>query len=176
MKEYKVVDLSYSQDPRQHLKDVAAYHELDGWRLLSVVYLPDSRRWLYYMERDAPAGTDLRGGVASAVARSEQSLPEPVRRVEGGGHGKAVTAVADVTAEGVTAEVMGRPPLTLDEFRRLTWEQTGEGIVTADPAHVPLIEKFLAAKDDPERLRAFVEQELGGEWLEETYAAQEGEG
>ena len=108
MKEYKVVDLSYSQDPRRHLKDVAAYHELDGWRLLSVVHLPASGMWLYYLERDAGQGTQ--GGVAATPVGSEQSLPAPVRRVEGGTSGEVVTAGADVTAEGVSAEVFRRPP------------------------------------------------------------------
>ena len=81
---------------------------------------------------------------------------------------EVVTAGADVTRDGVAMEVFRRPPrLTLDEFRRLRWEQAEGGVVTDDPAHVPLIEKFLAAKGDPERLRAFIEQELGGEWQEE---------
>lgn len=104
MKEYKVVDLSYSQDARQHLKDVAAYHELDGWRLLSVVHLPDSRRWLYYLERDAPAGSGPRGGVAAAAAGSERGLPEPVRRIEGGHEGEGVSVE---TCAGLPGRVMG---------------------------------------------------------------------
>jgi hypothetical protein len=97
---------------------------------------------------------------ASAVGR-EQRLPAPVRRVGVGPSTGVVTAGADVTGDGVTVEVRGRPPLTLDEFRRLRWEQTEGGVVTADPAHVPVIEKFLAAKNDAEKLRAFIEQELG---------------
>lgn len=80
-RQYKVVDLSYSQDPRQHLKDVRAYHELDGWHLLSVVHLPSTCRWLYYLERDAEPGAQ--GGVASAAVGEEQGLPGPVRRVGG---------------------------------------------------------------------------------------------
>lgn len=169
-KQYKVVDLSYSQDARRHLKDVRAYHELDGWRLLSVVHLEASGRWLYYLERDAEPGPQ--GGVTATAVGSELSLPGPVRRVGGGGSGEVVTAGADVTKDGVTVGVFRRPPrLTLDEFRRLRWERTEGGIVTEDPAHVPLIEKFLEAKDDPERLRAFVEQDLGGEWQEEPYGS-----
>ena len=102
MKQYKVVDLSYSQDPRQHLKDVRAYHELDGWRLLSVVHLEASGRWLYYLERDAQPGPQ---DVAAVAVGSEQGLSEPVRRVERTS-GDVVTAGADVTAEGVSVEVI----------------------------------------------------------------------
>lgn len=78
MKEYKVVDLSYSQDPRQHLKDVRAYHEQDGWRLLSVVHLEASGRWLYYLEREAEPAPQ---GMVAAADGAELSRPGPVRRV-----------------------------------------------------------------------------------------------
>lgn len=77
MKEYKVLDLSYTDDPERHLAEVRAYHEGDGWRLLSVVHAPG--RWLYYLERDAEPG--LQGGVAAAAVGEEQGLPGPVRRV-----------------------------------------------------------------------------------------------
>lgn len=80
MKLYKVLDLSYSDDPAQHLKEVGAYQEGEGWRLLSV--LRASGRWLYYLERDADPSP---GSVAAAAVGGESSLPEPVRRVEGGG-------------------------------------------------------------------------------------------
>ena len=55
MKLYKVLDLSYSGDPAQHLKEVGAYQEGEGWRLLSVVHA--AGRWLYYLEREADAPT-----------------------------------------------------------------------------------------------------------------------
>lgn len=100
VKEYKVVDLSYSQDARQHLKDVRCYHELDGWHLLSVVHLEASGRWLYYLEREAQPAPQ--GGVTATAVGSEQGLPGPVRRVEGDSSGEVVTAGSDVTAEGVT--------------------------------------------------------------------------
>ena len=52
-KEYKVVELLPSASPLQHMAEVRAYHEGDGWRLVSVVCAEG--RWLYYMERDAEA-------------------------------------------------------------------------------------------------------------------------
>lgn len=80
MKQYKVLDLSYTDDPERHLREVRAYHEGDGWSLLAVVHA--GGRWLYYLERDAEPAPR---GVAGAAVGSEVSLPEPVRRVEGGG-------------------------------------------------------------------------------------------
>lgn len=59
-KEHKVIDLSYSQDTRQHLKDVAAYHADGGWRLVAVVRLEAPGRWLYYLERDEAAQAESR--------------------------------------------------------------------------------------------------------------------
>jgi hypothetical protein len=74
VKLYKVLDLSYSDDPAQHLKEVGAYHEGDGWRLLTVVYA--AGRWLYYLERDVePAAR----GVRAEASGGEQGLQEPVR-------------------------------------------------------------------------------------------------
>lgn len=103
-RQYRVMDLSYSQDPRQHLKDVAAYHELDGWRLLTVVHLPESGRWLYYLEREAEGAA-----VEARASGGEQSLAGAVRRVEVGGAGDVVTAGAEVAAEGVSVEVRRWP-------------------------------------------------------------------
>jgi len=71
------------------------------------VHLEASGRWLYYLERDAEPGPQ--GGVTATAVGSEQGLPGPVRRVEGGGSGEVVTAGADVTAEGVSVEIIRWP-------------------------------------------------------------------
>jgi hypothetical protein len=78
-----------SQDPRQHLKDVRAYHELNRWHLLSVVHLEASGRWLYYLEREAEPAPP--GAVTATAVGSEQAPPEPVRRVEGDRSGEVAT-------------------------------------------------------------------------------------
>lgn len=84
MKEYKVLDLSYSSDPEQHLTDVRAFHEREGWRLLSVVYAQG--KWLYYLERDAPesfvkiereAARLARRGISRTLAASGPPGPPP---------------------------------------------------------------------------------------------------
>lgn len=65
------------------------------------------------------------------------------------------------------------PPLTFEQFRRLSWGYAEDGSVLAEnPAHVPLIQRFLAAKGDPVRLRAFIE-DLGGVWDSTPYAPDE---
>jgi len=103
VKEYKVVDLSYSQDARQHLKDVRAYHELNGWRLFTVVHLEASGRWLYYLEREAAAGprpADDRAEVEHLARRLDGLLGPPRQtRVRG------VTARASGGEQGLAALV-----------------------------------------------------------------------
>jgi hypothetical protein len=63
--------------------------------------------------------------------------------------------------------------LTVEQFRALEWVYARDGsITTADPANVPLIERFLAAKSDPGKLRAFIE-DLGGTWDATPYSPDE---
>lgn len=53
-------------------------------------------------------------------------------------------------------------------MRNVTWEETEQGIVTLDPNHLPLIERFLDARQDATKLRAFCES-LGGMWINEGH-------
>ncbi|HWS87978.1 MAG TPA: hypothetical protein VN282_13495 [Pyrinomonadaceae bacterium] len=101
MKLYKVLDLSYSDDLAQHLKEVRAYHEGDGWHLLTVVYA--AGRWLYYLEREAAAGprpADDRAEVEH-LARRLDGLLGPPRQTRVGG----VTARASGGEQGLAALV-----------------------------------------------------------------------
>jgi hypothetical protein len=72
-----------------------------------------------------------------------------------------------------TDDTLHTPPLTFEQFLRLRWDYAeGGGVRTEDPAHIPLVERFLAAKSDPQKLRAFIE-DLGGTWDATPYSPDE---
>jgi hypothetical protein len=65
------------------------------------------------------------------------------------------------------------PPLTIEQFRELRWDYAEDGSILAEnPAHVPLFQRFLAAKSDVENLRSFIE-DLGGTWDATPYSPDE---